>query len=240
MNRNKQDTIVDVLEHVLLAISDSQHLSSTIGDRELLLLSLFRVLLGDMQEDSRLIPIRMNELIDADMKRMEIHIQNSCCCPFLKAAMSYFISELVCNVEQHAGVEKGYGLVHYDNKSNRLLVGIADGGVSIYGSYVRAQRYLSEVGDSDAQALYLAQNGYSTKNLPNAENRGYGISSNSRMIVQGLGGTFTILSGNALFYHSSDGKRIFALPEDFVWPGTLVLADIPVEERTFSLYDYIG
>lgn len=60
------------------------------------------------------------------------------------------------------------------------------------------------------------------------------------MVVEGLGGSFAILSGNALFYHSAQGKRIFALPEDLVWPGTLVLADIPIEERKFSLYDYIG
>lgn len=240
MNQYEQDTIVNVLEHVLLNISNPQYLSSTTDDREKLLLSLFHVLLGDKREGKGLIPIRMDEQIDADMKRFEERIQDSCSCTFLKAAMSYFVSELVCNVEQHAGVKQGFGLVHYNAKSNRLLVGIADGGVSIYGSYVRAQKYLLEVGDSDAQALYLAQNGYSTKNLPNAENRGYGISTNSRMIVEGLGGTFTILSGNALFYHSTAGKRIFALPEDLVWPGTMVLADIPVEEKKFSLYDYIG
>lgn len=240
MNQYEQDTIVNVLEHVLLAVSNSQHLPSNLNEREELLFTLYHVLLGKKEPMDGFIPIRMNEQIDTDMKKLEDTIQRTCYCPFLKQAMSYFISELVCNVEQHAGVEHGFGLVHYDAKSNRLLVGIADGGISIYGSYVRAQKYLTEVGDSDAQALYLAQNGYSTKNLPNAENRGYGISSNSRMIVDGLEGTFTILSGNALFYHSVEGKRIFALPEDFVWPGTLVLADIPIENKKFNLYDYIG
>lgn len=240
MNQGNSDTIVEVLEHVLLAVSNSQYLPSNHKEREELLFTLYHVLLGKKEPMKGLVPIRINEQMDADMKKLEDSIQNSCCCPFLKQAMSYFISELICNVEQHAGVEQGYGMVHYSSNNNRLLVGIADGGISIYGSYVRAQKYLTEVGDSDAQALYLAQNGYSTKNLPNAENRGYGISSNSRMIVEGLGGSFAILSGNALFYHSAQGKRIFALPEDFVWPGTLVLADIPIEERKFSLYDYIG
>ena len=88
--------------------------------------------------------------------------------------------------------------------------------------------------------MYLAQNGYSTKNRPGAENRGYGIASNSKMIVDGLGGAFAILSGNALFYHTSEGKRIYDLPDDVVWPGTLVLAQIPVEEREFNIYNYIG
>ncbi len=240
MNIAESDSIVEILEHVLLTASNSPCLPSKSNEREKLLLTLYHVLLGEKQTTSGLIPICMNEQMGADIKKLEDSIQSSCHCPFLKQAMSYFISELICNVEQHAGVEQGYGIVHYSAKSNRLLVGIADGGISIYGSYVRAQKYLAEVGNSDAQALYLAQNGYSTKNLPNAENRGYGISSNSRMIVDGLGGTFAILSGNALYYHSAQSKRIFALPEDFVWPGTLVLADISVEERKFSLYDYIG
>lgn len=37
-------------------------------------------------------------------------------------------------------------------------------------------------------------NGISTKNRPNAENRGYGIKTSKRMLVDGLGGQYMMLS----------------------------------------------
>lgn len=36
---------------------------------------------------------------------------------------------------------------------------------------------IEEIGDNEAEALKFANEGYSTKNLPEAENRGFGISS---------------------------------------------------------------
>jgi len=49
---------------------------------------------------------------------------------------------------------------------------------------------IEEIGDNEAEALKFANEGYSTKNLPEAENRGFGISSTKSMIVEGLGGAF--------------------------------------------------
>lgn len=39
----------------------------------------------------------------------------------------------------------------------------------------------------------------STKNLPGAENRGFGIRTSREMLVNGLGGEYLIYSGIALF-----------------------------------------
>ncbi len=179
---------------------------------------------------------RMND----DLSNFEQAVYSSCICDYLRPVVSYFVSELMCNVEQHADVPLGYGIVHYDSSNRTLLLGIADGGISIYGSYTRAQKYQNEIGDSDAQALYLAQNGYSTKNLPDAENRGYGISSNAKLIVEGLSGAFSIVSGNALFYRAKGVKQIITLPNDIDWPGTLVLAEIPLPNQVINLYKYIN
>lgn len=237
---NKQDCILSVLEKSLPILSGASLPVPGVSVDSNWLLRIYDAVLGSTLSVDGLIPIHVHSSIDEDIRSFEAYVQSLCPCAHLRSALSYFISELICNVEQHAGVELGFAWARYDVASRRLVLGIADGGVSIYGSYVRAQQYLEEVGDSDAQALYLAQNGYSTKNLPGAENRGYGISSNSRLIVDGLGGSFAILSGSALFHHAEGGKRIFALPDSVVWPGTLVLAEIPVEERAFDLYDYIG
>ena len=233
----KFDNIIEILKQVFLNIAEKRQPSSS--GKVALLMDVYDSLLSS-QVHENLIPLRVNSSLEADIKTFEEKIQSSCDCSFLKSALSYFISEIVCNVEQHAGVEQGLGFAFFDQSQNTLLVGIADAGVSIYGSYVKNQKYLTELGDSDAQALYLAQNGYSTKNLPNAENRGYGISSNSKMMVEGLGGTFSILSGNALFYHSADGKRIVDLPETIDWPGTMVLAEIPLTAKPINIYNYIS
>lgn len=232
--------LLDIIKQSLLSISARIDRSTIADDKVCYLVSVYDSLLNTQETPASLSEIHVHESIEHDMDAFEMNIQTLHACPHLKSALSYFISELVCNVEQHAGVDVGYGLSMYDGDKDCLIIGIADGGVSIYGSYIKSQKYLNEVGDSDAQALYLAQNGYSTKNRPGAENRGYGISSNSKMIVDGLGGTFAILSGNALFYHTPEGKRIYDLPDDVVWPGTLVLAEIPVEEKEFNIYNYIG
>lgn len=233
-------SLLDVIKQSLLSISTEIDRDTIADDRVSCLVSVYDTLLHAQKNSTSVSEIHVHKSTEHDMHTFEMGIQNLCVCPHLKSAISYFVSELICNVEQHAGVDVGYGLALYDTDRNRLIVGIADGGISIYGSYIKSQKYLGEIGDSDAQALYLAQNGYSTKNRPDAENRGYGISSNSKLIVDGLGGIFAILSGNALFYNSSSGKRIYALPDEVVWPGTLVLAEIPVEEKELNIYNYIG
>lgn len=184
--------------------------------------------------------IRMGGMLEDDVRDFEKYINSICPSGIYREAISYFISELVCNVEQHASVSAGYGLAYFNPLDNRLFIGICDGGLTVYGSYVKSQKYVGEIGDSEVMAVYKAQNGYSTKNRPDAENRGYGISTNSSMVVDGLGGAFAILSGNAMFYRDIGGKRIVELPEDSIWPGTIVIAEIPMNEHDFNIYDYIS
>lgn len=158
----------------------------------------------------------------------------------LRSFLTYYVEELVCNVQQHANASIAYGFVHLDEKSNHLFLGIADEGTTIFGSYVKAQKYLDLLAGNEANSLFLAQKGYSTKNLPDAENRGYGISSNQRIVTEGLEGAFVIISGNALSYSDKSASTIFELPDEIEWPGTIVLAEIPPTRTTIDLYKYIS
>lgn len=190
-------------------------------------------------QDVKIYPIRLQDTLEQDVTAMEQDIDDLCDLSQIKHTISYFLSEVVCNVEQHAGVGEGCGIAAIDDKNNKLIIGVIDDGVSIFGSYAHAQKYMKEIGNSDAQALFLAQNGFSTKNLPDAENRGYGISSNSDMVVKGLKGSFAILSGNALFLRDIKEKTIIEIPDEFSWFGTAVLAEIPLNAAKINLYDYI-
>ena len=159
----------------------------------------------------------------------------------LNMPLTYLLDELICNIQQHAQTDKGYAFLMYNKAARTIEIVIADFGITIYGSYVAAQKHLDKLGDSDAEALNLAQNGYSVKNLPDTENRGYGISSNMKMVVDGLHGEFAVLSGNALMLQAANNRKILALPSEIDFKGTMIMVRIPAEVPDgFNLYDYMS
>ena len=89
-------------------------------------------------------------------------------------------------------------------------------------------------------ALKLANEGFSTKDRPDAENRGYGISKSREIIVDGLKGAFFILSGNAFFRHDIGGTVAVNVPKEFHWKGTIILIRMPlVAPREFNIYNHL-
>ena len=158
----------------------------------------------------------------------------------LRNPISYLLGELICNIQQHSQAETGMVFTSFNEFTNTVDVFIADNGISIYGSYINAQKYMDKF-SNPAEALDLASKGFSTKNLPNAENRGYGISSNAKMIVNGLYGTFSIISNNAFYHFSTTREITLSLPEDITWNGSIIIARIPVAvPNTFDFYKYIS
>lgn len=158
----------------------------------------------------------------------------------LNMPLTYLLDELICNIQQHAQTDKGYAFLMYNQEAKAIEIILADFGITIYGSYVAAQKHLDKLGDSDADALNLAQNGYSVKNLPDTENRGYGISSNMKMVVDGLKGEFAVLSGNALLLQMANNRKILALPPEIDFKGTMIMVRIPAQMPDgFNLYDYM-
>lgn len=166
-----------------------------------------------------------------------------CACSEYKSIsmpLSYMLDELVCNIQQHSLANMGILSVCIDNANNYMDICIADNGIGILGSYVNHEKYLNQL-DDDADAICLAREGYSTKNLPATENRGYGISSNAKWIVDGMGGEFSIISGKALYVESRLTSKIFSIPENVEWPGTMISVRIPMNvPETFNIYDYIS
>ena len=117
---------------------------------------------------------------------------------------------------------------------------VADNGIPILGSYVQSQLYLDHIGDNDAKAISLAKKGFSTKNRPDAENRGFGISSNIDMITNGLRGSMYILSGTGLMMCRKDKVEILSMPSQTEWEGTLIFAEIPLDTpKDFDFYKYM-
>lgn len=142
--------------------------------------------------------------------------------------MSYLLGELIDNMNEHSKGKYGYIFSQYLAAENCIDLVLADDGITIYGSYAASKKYLDEINGNEAEALKLANEGKSTKNLPDAENRGYGISSSKRMLVEGLNGSFFMLSGGAFHRHDCNGSSFVKLPKTINWSGTVILMRIPV------------
>ena len=154
--------------------------------------------------------------------------------------LSYFLSELVCNISQHSCCEYGYIFSQYLRKENCINLVIADDGITVFGSYANTKRYLDRIGYNEAEALKLANEGYSTKDLPGAENRGFGISTTKNMLVDGLKGSFFMLSGSAFHRHDNSDNVFVNLPKSIHWTGTIILMKIPVSvPKDFDYIRYV-
>ena len=131
-------------------------------------------------------------------------------------------------MNEHSKGKYGYIFAQYLKKEGSIDLVIADDGITIYGSYINSGKYLDEIGTDEAKALKMATEGKSTKNMPDAENRGYGISSSKEMLVDGLKGSFFILSGGAFHRHDANENISVKLPPVVNWNGTIILMRIPI------------
>jgi len=86
--------------------------------------------------------------------------------------------------------------------------------------------------------MQAANRGISTKNLPDAENRGFGIMTSKNMLVNGLGGHFIMLSGSSLHIRNQDVDNYLTMP-GITWNGTIVAMRIPYKNSQFLHTKYL-
>ncbi len=153
----------------------------------------------------------------------------------IATAFRYVVDEIIDNIAEHADTSTGYCNAIWDRKD--VTVCIADGGKTIYGSYLDSQ---FEDISNDQIALHAAVTGVSTKNRPGAENRGFGISTSMDMVIRGLDSSMIMLSGRGLLIRNKDRNDFTELPEPLYMPGTLVCFTLPIRKDGFTIYDYIG
>lgn len=150
--------------------------------------------------------------------------------------LKYILGESIDNIIQHAQSERGYIFAQSYPQKGFLDICIADNGITLLGSYRTLPN--NEI-ESDLEAIQAANRGISTKNLPNAENRGYGIITSKKMLIEGLNGSFIMLSGNALHLYNSEYRRFIETPTNIRWNGTVVALRIPYINKDFHYIHYI-
>lgn len=158
----------------------------------------------------------------------------------LNSAISLLLGELIDNITEHSHSEEGFIFSQYIEKEKALYIVINDSGRSIYSSYASDDRYLNNLTELESSGLVMAFLGKSTKDRPESENRGYGISKSRGLVVDGLNGEFYILSGSALAIHDKKGVSVTDLPDDIRWNGTSIFLKIPTAiPDNFNIYNYI-
>lgn len=148
----------------------------------------------------------------------------------------YMVSEIIDNIVEHSDSKNGYIFAQSYPNLEYLDICIADSGITLLGSYQQSGKY--EI-DSDIEAISAANRGISTKNLPNAENRGFGIGTTKKMLIDGLGGQYMMLSGSAVHIKSRDIDNNLNLPENIRIDGTIVAMRIPYQKNNFNYINYI-
>lgn len=155
--------------------------------------------------------------------------------------LSLLLGELIDNITEHSKSEEGFIFCQSWPKEKTLYLLISDTGQSIFASYATDDRYSGILTNLESSALLLALKGKSTKDRPESENRGYGISKSRKLIVDGLGGEFFLLSGSAFVRYDRNGESVADLPESYRWNGTIVLLKMPTEvPEDFNIYTYIS
>lgn len=150
--------------------------------------------------------------------------------------IKYMIEECVDNITQHSKSERGYIFAQAYPHKQYLDICVADNGITLLGSYHENNDFDIE---TDLEAIQAANRGISTKNLPNAENRGYGIITSKRMLVNGLNGSFVMISGKSMFLYNKDINKFIDLPNGLKCPGTIVSMRIPYQNENFNYINYV-
>lgn len=152
------------------------------------------------------------------------------------SVLKYLIAELTGNIAQHAATGTGFLFAQYMPNGRYMDVVIADTGQGLLRSYLQHGKFKPI---SDAEALHLALNGRSTKEIP--ESRGFGIPTSRNMLVNGLGGSFFYWTGSSFLFNTSTLNNIYELRNGITFPGCYLALRIPtMAPSTFNLYNFIG
>ena len=152
------------------------------------------------------------------------------------SGIKYMLGEIVDNISEHSKSECGYIIAQCYPTSKYIDICIGDTGITLLGSYEGIPN--CEI-TSDGEAMRAANSGISTKNLPDAENRGYGISTTRKMLVEGMGGQYMMVSGDTVYVKTKAGSGYFELPYGIRFEGTIVALRIPYWNEDFEYVNYI-
>lgn len=149
------------------------------------------------------------------------------------SGISYLLSELSDNIVDHSLHSHGWISFQYYPTYRFIDICLGDSGDRVLASY---QRYsgpkVYTYINSDSMAIAEMIKGESTKK---EDERGFGFHTSREMLIVGMGGYFSFISGEALLLN----YKLFNFGTKF--PGTLAHLRIPINglKSGFSIYNYV-
>lgn len=150
--------------------------------------------------------------------------------------LKYMIEETLDNITEHSDSDRGFIFVQGYPTKGFIDLCIADRGITLLGSY---QKQPNNEISTDLEAIKAANRRLSSKNRPEAENRGFGIYTSKRMLTEGLGGQYLMLSGGNFYLKTPSFNSFYSLPDGLRWNGTIVALRIPYNITQFNYVNYI-
>ncbi len=146
-------------------------------------------------------------------------------------AVFYPITEIVTNIFEHSKQDQGFVFGQFYPTKNHLEICIVDRGRGL------AMAYKEEKGLrlSDQEAIAEVMRGNSTK--PNTD-RGYGIRTSKKVVCEGLGGEFVLVSGSSALLASQSKEQLVSLT-NFYWQGVIVAYRIPKPTNPIDISPYL-
>lgn len=151
----------------------------------------------------------------------------------MKSAISYFISELCNNVIEHADTSHIWIGAQYYHQKGFLDLCICDIGKGFLKSYTEHGRFPIH---THAEAMAKATAGLSTKDYE--QNRGFGLATSRRLILEGLKGRMAVSSGNATRIDINPDVTKIIEQERFYWPGVLLNARL-FPDNSIQIANYL-
>lgn len=149
----------------------------------------------------------------------------------VKDALFYPITELVANIFQHSKRNEGWLFGQIYRKKKFFDLCIIDRGRGLKKAY--KEELNLEL--SDEQAIEEAMRGVSIK--PDHE-RGYGIRTSKKLVCEGMGGSFIMLSGKSALLAERQGQKLISM-DNFDWKGVIIAYRIPFPSRGIDITPYI-
>lgn len=148
-----------------------------------------------------------------------------------RSAIYYPINELVTNIFEHSQQDTGFIFGQYYPSKKYLDICIADCGLGL------ANVYKEELGMtlSDHKAIKEVMKGHSTKM---SKERGFGVRTSKRVVCEGLGGSFALISGGGALISENTEDTMVDLP-NFYWQGVIVMYRIPRMGQPIDITPYV-
>lgn len=147
-------------------------------------------------------------------------------------AFLYMLAEAIDNVYQHSGFSIGSTAAHISSSKRFSDLSIFDNGITI-------RKRLQDTGmlfSHDSEAIVCAINGLSSK--PGRE-RGYGLRTTAKLVMEGLKSQLFIISGSAAVYASSANKVRYDFGKKDHLAGTLVTFRVPFPCNQVDIFRYV-